>query len=382
MRCPICGSENINIFLSRKNVPIHQNFIFDNRDIAINDITGDLILGLCSYCEFIFNTSFDSNKVQYDDFYDNTQYNSFRFQSHINEIISYLIKEYNLSEKVAIEVGCGKGEFLKTFIEISKGKGYGFDPSYVGETVMLDGNLMFEKKYYDDTCTYISADCVFIRHVIEHIQNPKDIMKSIKKALVNSPNSIVYIETPCVEWILRNNILYDFFYEHCSYFNKKSLNLLLQECGFDILEINYTFEGQYLYAICKVRGENIKNDILNIAIDYAENIRIQAERWKHYLESEKSKVAIWGAGAKGVTFLNNIDPQHKFIDCVIDINENKQHKFIPGTGHEIVSFKDICMRKIDKIIVMNWNYEDEIKTLLDKHKIKVSLINGEQKYKF
>lgn len=80
--------------------------------------------------------------------------------------------------------------------------------------------------------------------------------------------------------------------------------------------------------------------------------------------------------------MNNIDPQHKFIDCVIDINENKQNKFIPGTGHEIVSFKDICMRGIDKIIVMNWNYEDEIKDLLDKHKIKVSLINGEQKYKF
>lgn len=90
------------------------------------------------------------------------------------------------------------------------------------------------------------------------MQNPKDIMKSIKKALVNSPNSILYIETPCVEWILKNNIMYDFFYEHCSYFNKKSLNLLLQECGFDILEINHTFKGQYLYAICKVNGENIK----------------------------------------------------------------------------------------------------------------------------
>lgn len=45
-----------------------------------------------------------------------------------------------------------------------------------------------------------------------------------------------------------------------------------------------------------------KKSILNIVIDYAENIRIQAERWKHYLESEKSKIAIWGAGAKGVTF--------------------------------------------------------------------------------
>ena len=246
---------------------------------------------------------------------------------------------------------------------------------------MLDGSLLFEKKYYDDTCTYISAECVFIRHVIEHIQNPKDIMKSIKKALVNSPNSIVYIETPCVEWILKNNIMYDFFYEHCSYFNKKSLNLLLQECGFDILEINHTFKGQYLYAICKVNDEEIKKSISNTVIDYAENIRIQAEGWKHYLESEKSKIAIWGAGAKGVTFLNNIDPQHKFIDCAIDINENKQNKFIPGTGHEIVSFKEICMREIDKIIVMNWNYEDEIKDLLGKHKIKVSLINGEQKHR-
>lgn len=42
-------------------------------------------------------------------------------------------------------------------------------------------------------------------------------------------------------------------------------------------------------------------------------------------------VAVLGAGAKGVTFLNLADPEAANVSCVIDVNPYKQGKFIPGT---------------------------------------------------
>jgi len=86
-------------------------------------------------------------------------------------------------------------------------------------------------------------------------------------------------------------------------------------------------------------------------------------------------IAIWGAGAKGVTFANLIDPKRECIDSIIDVNVNKQGKFLPGTGHLIINYKEIPSRKINKVILMNPNYYDEILNLLKESKIEIDLIN-------
>lgn len=97
---------------------------------------------------------------------------------------------------------------------------------------------------------------------------------------------------------------------------------------------------------------------------------------EHYLAI--GKTAIWGAGAKGVTFLNLIDPDRAYIDFVIDVNPNKIGNFLPGTGHEIVSIEAIAQRGISTVIVMNPNYIDENKSLIAKHQIDVKLISIEE----
>jgi len=86
-------------------------------------------------------------------------------------------------------------------------------------------------------------------------------------------------------------------------------------------------------------------------------------------------LAIWGAGAKGVTFVNLIDPKREYIDCIIDVNVNKQGKFLPGTGHPIINYKEIPSKKINKVILMNPNYYDEIVNLLKESKIEIDIIN-------
>lgn len=371
--CPVCSSENIKEFFNKQNVPTNQNYLYNSKLEARTAIKGDLKLCFCEDCEFIFNAKFIDSKVLYEDNYNNTQDASSIFKKYKFEIINKLVKKYDLREKVFLEIGCGKGAFLKELISFSGGIGYGYDTSYEGEKSYFKGNLIFENKYYDDTCVDLKPDMVILRHVIEHVSEPNKLIKIVNSALQNSKTGYLYIETPCVEWILKNGITYDFFYEHCSYFSKSSLKKLLDINGYDIVEMEHTFSDQYIYVVAKIKDR--KN--ISLLDSYIEKIKIKETLWNELINKYSGKIAIWGAGAKGVTFLNNYDKGANHVNYVIDINTDKKNKCIPITGHDIVSPSDITKDDIEIIIIMNWNYVEEIKSILKSISLEIILINGE-----
>ena len=84
------------------------------------------------------------------------------------------------------------------------------------------------------------------------------------------------------------------------------------------------------------------------------------------MEERHQRGVVWGAGAKGVTLLNTLKPDPDVLGLVVDINPNKQGKFVPGTGQPIVAPDYLVDYRPDVIMVMNPNYEAEIRqTIVD-----------------
>ena len=163
--------------------------------------------------------------------------------------------------------------------------GRGFDPSYTGDDVAHGGRLKFEKRYYDAHCADIPADFVVCRHVIEHVPTPVALMRDIRRALVNSPRAKVFLETPCVEWILRNRVIWDFFYEHCSYFTAASLTTAVEMAGFKVEAVEHIFNGQYLWLEASVAtgtsdATRHPGDIGVMARAFASAENDLVERWR------------------------------------------------------------------------------------------------------
>ncbi|MGR3585720.1 MAG: methyltransferase, partial [Pseudooceanicola nanhaiensis] len=84
--------------------------------------------------------------------------------------------------------------------------------------------------------------------------------------------------------------------------------------------------------------------------------------WTDFVRSRHAagrKVAIWGGGSKGVSFLttNGLEDE---VARVIDINPFKQGKYMPGTGHRVSAPEDLKDTVPDTVIVMNPVYLPEI----------------------
>ncbi|MBV9126048.1 MAG: methyltransferase, partial [Planctomycetes bacterium] len=84
-------------------------------------------------------------------------------------------------------------------------------------------------------------------------------------------------------------------------------------------------------------------------------------------------IAVWGAGAKGATFCNLVDPDVQLISCVVDINPTKQGRFIAGTGHPIVSPYELTTRCPGFVFVLNPNYTHEIARDLASRSIQATV---------
>jgi SAM-dependent methyltransferase len=364
---------------------VHQNLVVKDRKAAVEIARGDLELAVCETCGFVFNQAFDSTKLIYNQAYDNTQSYSPYFDAYLDDLVKHLINERSIRNQRIVEVGCGKGLFLKKLVGAAEtgNSGYGFDPSYVGPDSDFDGRIQFERRYYGPDCIHIPADIVVCRHVIEHIADPIQLLRTIRQALADAPHARVFFETPCVDWILRNQVIWDFFYEHCSYFSAQSLTTAFEIAGFQVERVEHVFGEQYLWLEATIAASNPTirkqpNDTPTLARRFAitENQLTSSWRARVAALAAQQRIALWGAGAKGVTFANLIDAECTQIACVVDMNPQKQYQYIPGSGHPIVDYRGLANLGVSAALVMNPNYQQEIQQLLDQANLQIELIDA------
>ncbi|MES2831544.1 MAG: class I SAM-dependent methyltransferase [Pseudomonadota bacterium] len=391
--CPICSGVDLHPFLQRSRVPVHQNLVVQTQVEARTAMRGDLYFVACRSCGFVFNQQFDVDRLAYNQDYDNTQSCSVFFDDYLDTLVHDLVQQGVRDCKI-VEVGCGKGHFLRKLVAYpgSGNRGFGFDPTYVGPDTDLDGRLAFRRCFYDASCADIAADIVICRHVIEHVPDPVALLRSIHDALQASPQARVFFETPCVEWIFKNRVVWDFFYEHCSLFSAASLSLAFTQAGFQVEKVGHIFGGQYLWLEARAGSAPDTNSMaeqppmpltsaapthvtatLAAAYGASESILRQELYQRTLALRGKGRLALWGAGAKGATFASLLDPDCSLIDCVIDVNPNKQGRFLPGTGHPIIAPSALHGRDVCSIILMNPNYRAENQALLDDLGLKIAL---------
>jgi SAM-dependent methyltransferase len=317
--------------------------------------------------------------MQYAQKYENSLHFSPTFQSYAATTARRLIQRYDLYGKDIVEIGCGKGDFLKLLCELGENSGLGFDPSYA-PVPAADGaseRITFIPDFYSEGYSDHGADLICCRHMLEHIPNPIDFLGMIRRAIGARLDTVVFFEVPNVLFILRDLSIWDIIYEHCSYFSAHSLRRAFTDSGFKVCDVAEVFEGQFLCieavpdeetAGAANNGWDNCQKIGQYAAEFAEKYRSTMEAWRGELQrltEAGRRLVLWGAGSKGVTFLNTLKSQDQ-IEYVVDINPRKHGRYIAGTGQEILPPKFLRTYRPDAIIAMNAIYESEIRQLTKK----------------
>jgi hypothetical protein len=80
------------------------------------------------------------------------------------------------------------------------------------------------------------------------------------------------------------------------------------------------------------------------------------------------KIAGYGASAKSTTFLYEYRLNSRIIDYIIDDSVYKQNYYSPGLHIPIKSIQHLNIARVDYIIILSWNFTDEIVKKLEPYR--------------
>lgn len=388
--CPCCGSQDTYIFYQAPTIPVHSSILLKSAEAARSLARRDLELAFCNECGFGFNHIFDEDVMRYSADFEESQHFSDTFSNFARGLAREIVEQCDLKGKNVLEIGCGKGEFLRELCHSGDAIGLGIDPAYRADPGRSPNGTQakfipdfFSAKYKD-----LPADVIVCRHTLEHIAPVQKFVRNIRR-MIGSRNDVwVVFEVPDFKRVLREGAFWDIYYEHCSYFSPGTHARLFRNQSFEVTSLELAYNDQYIIQYAKPARSPTKQrleleadllDMRALADRFSFRASCVQNKWRQQIcDAHKSGrcVVLWGSGSKAVSFLNtlSIGPE---VEAVVDVNPYKQGKFTPGTAHRIIAPGNLSNQAPDLVVVMNAIYVPEIARTLDSLGLNPEIVSLE-----
>ncbi len=368
MKCPYCKSADVTTYYEAEM----PNILSACSETILGQVKiFPFTAQLCSVCLLGFNaTKLDDDELSliYDNYLYISPMRNIGNTQYIG-IIETLEKYYRKDDKL-IEIGCSEGYLLN----ILKEKGYtnlmGVEPGPQAIEAQKLG-LRITNSYFDeDTPIGGLVDGFFLMHVFEHFSDPFAILRAMKKQLSSSGKIIV--EVPHFS---------GYHHQHLFFYNLIFLHKLCADNEMKIVDINVKDETLRV-VITHLANKTYKEaDILEnpdkikaLASDLNNSLKRETLRLSDLLIEHKT-VFWWGAGSSSVIFLNQIpkDILSKIDLTIIDGDENKWQKYVPGLNIKVQPFDVLKGKSVDLMIIAS-QFHEEIITTIRENNIAVKKI--------
>ena len=155
----------------------------------------------------------------------------------------YLVEKYYDSRGKILDLGCGRGDYLKVFRDLGL-QSYGTDispeaPKLVDNIPVMVADLEKDELPYKET----KFDFIFSKSVIEHMKEPMKLLEYSNQQLREGGTAIIL--TPSWEHNYKGAFYID--HTHVTPFTRASLEDALKMAGFQNVEVHYFYQLPVLW---------------------------------------------------------------------------------------------------------------------------------------
>ena len=375
--CRLCGSSNLDLILDLGTQP-PANSLRTNCKQVLEAIP--LVICRCQKCTTVQLTETVAPEHLFRDYVWVTG-TSQTARSYSQTFYEYVEHRCEQTPLFVIEVASNDGTFLQRFREHGH-RVLGIDPAQnlarLAETVGIPTMPEFFGLEIGKRVTQLHghADVVIARNVLPHVPDPNDVVAGIAHCLKSE--GIGAIEFHWVDKIL-SELHYDSIYhEHFFYHSLRSIDQLLkrhQLVLFDVTESPIS-GGSLVAYFSKTFHQASPKLIEKLTLEEKRGLA-SLDTWsefatrslKHRIQLKKmiaaeinagKKLIGYGASARSSTLLNFCGIDHRHLVCIADQNPLKHGRYTPGTDVLIVSPERALAEHPDTIVLLAWNFKDEI----------------------
>ena len=309
------------------------------------------------------------------------------FRDHFEQVAEKYIKEFNLnSDSLVIDIGSNDGIALKPLKDRDI-RVLGVEPAKnIAEIAISNGIPTINNYFNAESIKNIldKADLITASNVFAHADGLDEIANAAFSIL--KPNGRFIIEVQYLLDTIKDLTFDNIYHEHVNYWSVISLRNFFNRLGYVVSKVEHinTHGGSIRVQIGHPEteidssiNEFISNELefglteYDTYLEFAKKVE-QAKtnvnaNIKKYKDQGLTLVG-YGSPAKATTSLNYYGV--KDIDYIIEDNTLKHNKILPGVKIPIYSKDKLNEKLPDIIIVMAWNFIEEIKKnnqdLIDK----------------
>ena len=310
------------------------------------------------------------------------------FVNHFEEYSKFIIKNYLSGDSsFVVDIGSNDGTLLQFF----KKNGchiLGVDPAKKIANDATKNGIETLPLFFDDKVSkiiqnkYGSADVITANNVFAHIDNLTGFITNVRNLLTH--NGIFSFEVSYLADVIQKTLFDMTYHEHLSYHSVLSLVPFFESNDMELIEaIRVDIHGGSLRGIVQLKngpykvGESVKNAIKiekELRLDKADTfqkfatdineIKNKFQSLIIQLKQDGNTIAAYGAPAKATTLLYHFGIDSSTIDFIVDDSALKQGLYSPGKHIPILSPEAIYQKKPNYLIILAWNFTEEI---LKKH---------------
>lgn len=378
--CRSCGRGGLQLFLDLGVTPLADRLLAPEQ-LEQPELTFPLQVAFCPHCALMQiletvppETLFCEDYPYYSSFSD-------ALLRHSRENVLNLIARRGLGTgSFVVELASNDGYLLRNYVEhgipvlgIDPAEGPAREATRTGVTTL---NTFFTRELAGKLCAEgQQADVIHANNVLAHVADTNGFVAGIGMLL--KEDGVAVIEVPYAKDLIDHCEFDTIYHEHLCYFSVMALDHLFRRHGLYLNDIErlaihggslrlYVERRENVGAAVRELLEQEHNegvDSYRYYQDFSRKVRELKDRLLELLRQIKgdgSKIAGYGAAAKGATLINYMGIGPDLVEFIVDRNVHKQGCYMPGQHIPIFSPEKLLQEAPDYTLLLSWNFAEEI----------------------